>query len=250
MSTGGHLHPNVAKRQTKELARQVAAAEETLTAARAAHGESHPQVADALSALGLLHQQQSVFDKAETALLEALAIREKHPADTPAQVEQIRMLARFYDISGHRDKVRPLLQRAAQMESHAFQTGMCPVAPAEPPADDFEEFVENMVVTLPNTFWTWFSGGILLPLVLAYIGFFPAVRGRITLYGRSPGTAILVEGIAAHMLGMAWIMAAAYAHFQFFWPHRNRKVCALGRVISFFAGFLFLITGLIRMWTG
>jgi len=250
MANEQHLHPAVKKRMAREHAKAVKTAEEAVASARASYGEEHPQVAVALANLGKLHQGHSEFAQAETALTQALVIREKRPSDAAGLAGSLRDLARLHDAAGQGEKARPLMQRAARVESEAFRTDVEPVESAEPEYDAHAEFVENMAGSAPKTFWTQTLGGLLLPAFLAFRGVTILVSGRMIIYLRGSLSRMVVEGAAAHMAGLVWLCAAAFAHFHFFWPYRNRTLCSYGKAVSFVVGIVLLFAALTKMWMG
>ena len=250
MTNSDHIHPAVKERMAREHAKAVKTAEKAVASARASYGEAHPQVAVALAALGKLHQGHSEFAQAESALTQALAIREKHASDAAAFVDALRDLARLHDAAGQAEKARPLMQRAAGVESEAFRADVEPVESAEPEYDARAEFVENMAGSAPKTFWTQTLGGLLLPAFLALRGTAILASGRMVIYLRGSLSRMVVEGAAAHMAGLVWICFAAFAHFHFFWPYRNRPLCSYGKAVSFVAGILLLFAALTKMWMG
>ena len=111
MANEQHLHPAVKKRMAREHAKAVKTAEEAVASARASYGEEHPQVAVALANLGKLHQGHSEFAQAETALTQALVIREKRPSDAAGLAGSLRDLARLHHAAGQGEKARPLMPR-------------------------------------------------------------------------------------------------------------------------------------------
>lgn len=246
-----HVHPAVKKRLAREHTQAVTAAEEAVASAGATYGDSHPQVAAALSRLARLHQSRSDFDHAEAAFLRALAIREKNPTDSAGLVEELRAVARLYDASGRGDRAPPLMQRAARIEADAFQSGMRPAESAEPEYDARAEFVEEMVGSAPKTRWTELLGGLLVPAGLGVRGLSIIVSGRTAFYGAHGsmmGAPLIIRGAAAVMLGLVWVCGAAFAHFHFFWPYRNRALCSYGKAAAFGGGLLLLLGALARMW--
>jgi tetratricopeptide (TPR) repeat protein len=250
MQGGHHVHPAVKNRLAREHAKAVKAARDAVAAAHASCGKEHPRVAAALAALGKLHQGHSEFELARTAFEDALRIREQHAFDAVALATALRDLARLYDVAGQGEKARPLLQRAARVESEAFQADIRPVASAEPEYDAHAEFVEDMAGSAPKTFWTQTLGGLLLPAFLAFRGVAILTSGRMIMYLRGSLSRMVVEGAAAHMAGLVWLCAAAFAHFHFFWPYRNRTLCSYGKTVSFIAGILLLFAALTKMWMG
>jgi tetratricopeptide (TPR) repeat protein len=250
MTDNDHIHPAVKQRMARERAKAVKAAEDAVASARASYGEEHPQVATALANLGKLHQGHSDFGQAEAAFKQALTIREKRTSDAAALVAALRDLARLHDTAGQGEKARPLMQRAARVESEAFRTDVEPVESAEPEYDAHAEFVENMAGSAPKTFWTQTLGGLLLPAFLALRGATILASGRMVIYLRGALSRMVVEGAAAHMAGLVWLCAAAFAHFHFFWPYRNRTLCSYGKAVSFVMGILLLFAVLTKLWTG
>ena len=256
MANEQHLHPAVKKRMAREHAKAVKTAEEAVASARASYGEEHPQVAVALANLGKLHQGHSEFAQAETALTQALVIREKRPSDAAGLAGSLRDLARLHDASGQGEKARPLMQRAARVESEAFLVSS-PTAEAELPEMEYSasaEFVENMAGSAPKSFWAQTWGGLVLPVIPLIIGLVFLVRGRIAIYGHRGHIylhgPLIVEGPAARMWGLVWLCAAAFAHFHFFWPYRNRVLCSYGKAVSFVAAIILLFAALAKMWMG
>lgn len=246
-----HVHPAVKQRQAREYAKAVKTAQDAVTSARSTYGESCPQVAEALCSLGLLHQVHSNFAAAKAVFLKALSIREQDESDSTNLVRTLRATARLYDASGQDERARLFMQRATRIESDAFKANRHPVESAQPEYSAHADFVEEMAGCAPKTFWTQALGGILLPLFLGFRGTALVVVGRMALYGRGwLSGPLIVEGAAARMIGLVWLCGAAFAHFHFFWPYRNRTLCSYGKAVAFVAGFVLLFAGCIKMWMG
>lgn len=253
MTDDRHIHPAVKQKLEQEHARALRAAEAEVAAARLEHGDIHPRVAKTLCALGELHQRHSDFDSAEAAFLQALAIREKNPADTQGLVGALRALARFYESRGENGRSRPLMQRAARTEAQAFQADMRPVESLEPEYSAHADFVEEMAGSAPRTFWTELLGGVLLPGGLALRGVSIAASRRTAFYGLRGSMLhdpLIVTGGAAVMIGLVWLCAALLAHFHFFWPYRNRTLCSYGKTAAFVVGILLLFGALAAICAG
>lgn len=254
MSGDQHVHPAVRARLEREYAKAVKEAEEAVASARASYAEHPAQLAAAFSSLGKLRQRHSDFSQAEEAFKQALAIRETSPSDATELAAALRELARMYDAAGQAGECRPLMQRAARIESEAFRST---APPPELEVSGLEysshaDFVENMAGSAPKTFWTQNLGGLVLPLSPLLAGLTFVVRGRVAIYGHRGHMFVhgplIVEGAAARMWGMAWLCAAAFAHFHFFWPYRNRTLCSYGKAISFVVGALMLFLALAKIW--
>jgi len=251
MTTTDHRHPSVQRRQALAAADARERAAQALAETRARHGDGHPRVADALRALAALCRSGGDAAAAEPLLQEALAIRDAHAETDPqACIEALRDLAHLLDLTMRPAEARPLLRRAARMESAAFQPASpTPSVPAQDKADDARaEFIETMAGSAPKSFWTQTLGGIVIPLALAIGPMIIMVTGRFRYYGGAGGVRwvrpLLVEGAAARGMALAGIGVALFLHFHYFWPYRHRVLCAYGKTAAFVLTMTALFTGL------
>lgn len=77
------------------------------------------------------------------------------------------------------------------------------------------------------------AGGILAPLVLAYIGLSDMIWAEGTIYGRGGGR-LELSGTAAVAYGAAFVALALFVHCHFFWT-ASEKLCEwadTGKTIS------------------
>lgn len=243
-----HTNIGVQRRINREYSNAVTVAENTIASAQKSYGDSHPQVANELCRLGELHQRHSDFDAANHAFTKALSIQEQNPKDTAGMITVLRYFARFHDISGAPYKSKPLMQRAANIESAIWKNGEKSVESAEPEYNAHDEFVAELSGNVPKTFWFQTLGGIVIPLIAALLGIKVLVIGRVAMRTRySPLTPLMIYGTTARMIGLVWICAALFIHFHFFWPHRNRKICSYGKIMAAIIGSLLLFTALARI---
>jgi len=117
----------------------------------------------------------------------------------------------------------------------------------------YSAFVDEMVGSASKSLWTQVLGGILLPLGLWLRGASIVAAGQTALYGTHGSLTtdpLIVSGVTAHLVGLIWLCGGALAHFHFFWPHRNRLVCAYGKTLSLVGGFVLLMVLIFRMVRG
>jgi uncharacterized membrane protein YphA (DoxX/SURF4 family) len=117
----------------------------------------------------------------------------------------------------------------------------------------WEAFVDEMAGSASKSAWTQVLGGILLPLGLGLRGASIMAAGRTTLYGTQGAFTMdpfIAVGATAQVVGLIWLCGGALAHFHFFWPHRNRWVCAYGKTLCMAAGFVLLLVAVARMLKG
>ncbi len=117
----------------------------------------------------------------------------------------------------------------------------------------YDAFVDEMVGSASKSLWAQVLGGVLLPLGLALRGASIMAAGRTALYGTHGSLTtdpLIVTGVTAHLIGLIWLCGGALAHFHFFWPHRNRQVCAYGKTLSLVGGIVLLMVVIVRMVRG
>lgn len=117
----------------------------------------------------------------------------------------------------------------------------------------YSAFVYEMAGAASKSLWTQVLGGILLPLGLGIHGARIMVAGLTMLYGTHGSLTtdpLILKGVTAHLIGLVWICGGTLAHFHFFWPHRNRVVCAYGKTLSLVGGFILLMVAVVRMLRG
>ncbi len=255
------MHPDVAKKRKEKYLREVTSLEEEIGVLQQTHGNNHPLIADAMKRLALLHVNQHENTQAETTFRDALHVAEQNGNAHPRErADLLRQFASFLENTGRPDRAIPLRKRASEVEMNAFNVSppivpdhdsayapstnhtasgskevKKPSVPEMPSYSLHAEFIDQMVGSASKTFWTEVLGGGALPLLLALWGTRILVTSRVAFYGYRGSMLhdpLIVEGTPAILFGWVWILVAAGVHFHYFWPYRNRIVCAYGKAIS------------------
>ena len=96
-------------------------------------------------------------------------------------------------------------------------------------ADDIDRLTNDP----EPSFWGKWFGGVVAPILLAFYGGRCYVLKEAILFGRR-GRGMEVSGTEAEALGLAWIFAALFCHFHYFWTASPRLAyfSELGKIIA------------------
>jgi len=99
----------------------IAIAEQSLAWREVELGPEHPDTAQSLNYLALLHHVQGLYAKAEPLFQRALAIREKALGpEHPDTAQSLNDLAELYGSQGHYARAEPLSQRGLAIREKAL----------------------------------------------------------------------------------------------------------------------------------
>ena len=73
----------------------------------------------------------------------------------------------------------------------------------------------------PRSFWTKWFGGIGVPFFAAAVGVRYCILKQAVLVG-SQGSSLDLHGHDAIAMGIAWLSAAFFLHFHYFWGNLDR----------------------------